>query len=108
MELSIMEKIEEVEYSCEIENTYKQLTRATRKTIKEAIMQAGCLDEMAICEKVCDILVDRYTDGDGVLNGGVLEYHTKRMGLSTTGEIRKAISCFLSSPYRLRKLLKEV
>lgn len=108
MESLILEKIEEVEYSCELENTYRGLTRTARKIIKKAIMESGCLDEDVICQNVCDILINKYIGKDGDIRDGVLEYQSKRMGLSTIGDIKKAVSSFMSSAYRLKILLKDI
>lgn len=108
MESLILKKIDEVEYSCEIENTYSNLTKTARKIIKKAILEAGVFDERIICEKVCEIIVNKHTNDKGQLNDRALNYQTKRMGLSTTGDIKKAINSFLSSPHRLKQLLRDV
>jgi hypothetical protein len=100
----MLKRIELVTREEKREDNESKLTRGTRRIIKEAINEAGTLDEKVLCRTISDIMIEKYTDKDGNINEKALEYQSVRMNLSTTSEIRQAINLFLKSEKQPRDL----
>lgn len=78
-----------------------QNSRTKRVLIEQAI--ATCPAESrynryAICEKLCELMEERYP-------GNNLEYHSQRMGMSTTRQMLREIDTYF---YRLGNDLKSL
>lgn len=68
-------------------NAEFKLTRGTKELIKNAIDETQSNNRYVLCEKIADMVEEKY----GGLN---LEYQLGRMNLQTTGQILKAIDTF--------------
>lgn len=64
-----------------------KLTRGTKELIKIAIQETKSNNRYILCEKIADMVENRYS-------GLNLEYQLKRMNLQTTGQILQAIDTF--------------
>ncbi|WCF11741.1 hypothetical protein NDS46_30825 (plasmid) [Paenibacillus thiaminolyticus] len=64
-----------------------KLTRGTKQLIKSAISETQSNNRYVLCQKIADMVEERYKD----LN---LDYQLKRMNLQTTGQILNAIDTF--------------
>lgn len=68
-------------------NAEFKLTRGTKELIKNAIDETQSNNRYVLCEKIADMVEEKY----GGLN---LEYQLGRMNLETTGKILTAIDTF--------------
>lgn len=68
-------------------NTDFKLTRGTKELIKSAIQETQSNNRYVLCEKIADMVEEKY----GGLN---LEYQLGRMNLETTGKILQAVDTF--------------
>ncbi len=66
--------------------SYK-LTRGLKSIIKSAILETNTNNRYVLCDKICQICVDRY-EGDN------LEYQLERMNIETTKRVLEAIDTF--------------
>lgn len=64
------------------------LTEGTMALIEYVVNKTGETDPDILLELVCDELVNRY-------QSDALEYHLAQMHLETTGEVKRAIGCYL-------------
>ena len=65
-----------------------ELTRGTKKIVKEAVEKTKTYDRYKLCEFIAFELESRFKYDS-------FDYQTKRMGLETTGQILNAIDTFL-------------
>lgn len=68
-------------------NEEYKLTRGVKQLIKSAINETQSNNRYVLCEKVAQMVEDKY-------NGLNLEYQLKRMNIETTKQILKAIDIY--------------
>ena len=70
------------------DESFKRLTRGTKKLIKDTIIANKTTNRYELCEIICSDLEEKFT-------GDTLDYQLSRMNLETTGEILKAIDTYM-------------
>lgn len=70
------------------EDKFKELTRGTKKLIKDAIKEHHVTNRFDLCQIICEELEDKFT-------GDTLTYQLSRMNLETTGDILDAIDTYM-------------
>ena len=69
-------------------SNFKNLTRGTKKIIKDAILENKTTNRHALCEAISFELEAKF-------KGETLDYQLKRMDLETTGDILDAIDTYM-------------
>ncbi len=70
------------------DDKFKELTRGTKKLIKDAIKEHKVTNRYDLCGIICEELEERFT-------GDTLTYQLSRMNLETTGDILDAIDTYM-------------
>ncbi len=70
------------------DDKFKELTRGTKKLIKDTIKEHKVTNRYDLCSIICEELEERFT-------GDTLTYQLSRMNLETTGDILDAIDTYM-------------
>ena len=70
------------------DDKFKELTRGTKKLIKDAIREHKATNRFDLCSIICEELEEKFT-------GDTLNYQLSRMNLETTGDILDAIDTYM-------------
>lgn len=70
------------------EDKFKDLTRGTKKLIKDAIREHHVTNRFDLCQIICEELEEKFT-------GDTLTYQLSRMNLETTGDVLDAIDTYM-------------
>ena len=70
------------------DDKFKDLTRGTKKLIKDAIKEHHVTNRFDLCQIICEELEEKFT-------GDTLTYQLSRMNLETTGDVLDAIDTYM-------------